>query len=92
MQRIRALGWKRIIIEAIPILLMALTVILDQLTKVYFRELIESQEVIWVIDGFFYLTYMVNTGALRYFLRLRFTKESYVVKICTCFYGGWHGR
>ncbi len=68
MQRIRALGWKRIIIEAIPILLMALTVILDQLTKVYFRELIESQGDIWVIDGFFYLTYVVNTGAAWSFL------------------------
>ena len=39
MQRIRAMGWKRIIIEAIPILLMALTVLIDQLTKVYFRKL-----------------------------------------------------
>ena len=68
MQRIRALGWKRLIIEAIPILLMVLTVLIDQLTKVYFRNLAETQGDIWVIDGFFYLTYVVNTGAAWSFL------------------------
>lgn len=68
MQRIRAIGWKRIIIEAVPLVLLGLLVLIDQLTKIYFRQLIESQGDISLIDGFFYLTYVVNTGAAWSFL------------------------
>ena len=68
MQRIRAIGWKRIIIEAIPLVLLGVLILVDQLTKFYFAELIKSQGDILIIPGFFYLTYVVNTGAAWSFL------------------------
>lgn len=69
MQRTRAFGWRRIILEAIPIILLILFVAIDQISKVYFRQLFaENSKEIIVIPNFFYLTYVVNTGAAWSFL------------------------
>ena len=57
MQRTRAFGWRRIILEAIPIILLILFVAIDQISKVYFRQLFEenSKEInlLYVINSTF---------------------------------------
>ena len=68
MQRVRANGWKRIVFEIIPVIVLALTILFDQLSKSYFHKLYLSQGTTTVIDNFFYLTYTVNTGAAWSFL------------------------
>ena len=68
MQGIRANRWKRIILELIPILIFALLIILDQMSKNFYKELYLKNGQTTVIDGFFYLTYTVNTGAAWSFL------------------------
>ncbi|MBE5734071.1 MAG: signal peptidase II [Clostridiales bacterium] len=68
MQGIRANRWKRIILECIPIILLAISIILDQVSKNFYKELYLKNGQTTVIDGFFYLTYTVNTGAAWSFL------------------------
>lgn len=50
-------------------LVAALTVALDQLTKLYVHTHFELGEFITVIDGYFNITYVRNTGAAFGFLR-----------------------
>ena len=69
MQRIRANRWGRIILEIIPIAVLILSVVFDQLTKVWCDNLYEKNGgQTTVIDNFFYLTYTINTGAAFSFL------------------------
>ena len=66
MQGIRSFGGKRIVIFVIvPVILLALLIFLDQITKYYAqRENVNDT----VIDGFFYLAYTLNSGAAFSFL------------------------
>lgn len=59
---------KRIIIEALFILLFLFLVFFDQITKHYFSEKLELGENIIVIDKFFYFSYVINRGAAWSFL------------------------
>ncbi len=68
MQGIRADRWKRIIIESIPVILLIVLIVLDQVSKNFYRQLYLNNGQTTVIDGFFYLTYTVNTGAAWSFL------------------------
>ena len=68
MQRIRAYGWKRIVLEIIPLILFLFFVFSDQITKDYFHALWEKHGDTVVIDKFFYFTYTVNTGSAFSFL------------------------
>ena len=68
MQGIRADRWKIIILEIIPIILLSVLIVLDQVSKNFYRELYLKSGQTTVIDGFFYLTYTVNTGAAWSFL------------------------
>lgn len=68
MQRIGLDRWKRIIFIALPIVIVAVVVGLDQLTKYLFKNLYMQNGRTIVIDGFFYFTYTVNTGAAWSFL------------------------
>lgn len=63
MQRTWFDRWKRIIIELIPLFVVIACVILDQLTKKWTSELYQKNGQTTVIDGFFYLTHTINTGA-----------------------------
>ena len=58
---------KRLILECIPVLLMLMCVVADQVTKRHFAEVCAEKD-ITVIENFFYLTYTVNTGAAWSFL------------------------
>ena len=68
MQRIRANGWKRIVFEIVPVIVLAVLIVLDQLSKIYFHKLWKDNGDTTVINNFFYLTYTVNTGAAWSFL------------------------
>lgn len=68
MQRIGIDRCKRIISIALPLVVLALLVLVDQLTKYYFKELYLSSGNTVVIKNFFTLTYTVNTGAAWSFL------------------------
>ena len=68
MQRVRANGWKRIILEILPLVILAILVLLDQFSKIYFHKLWKDNGDTTVINNFFYLTYTVNTGAAWSFL------------------------
>lgn len=68
MQRVRANGWKRIILEILPVVILAVLVVLDQISKIYFHNLWKENGDTTVINNFFYLTYTVNTGAAWSFL------------------------
>ncbi len=58
---------KRLILECIPVLLMLLCIVADQVTKKHFAEVCADKD-ITVIENFFYLTYTVNKGAAWSFL------------------------
>ena len=68
MQGTRANRWGRIILEIIPIVVMILCVVFDQITKYAFRDLYFDKGTTVVIDGFFNLSYAENTGAAWSFL------------------------
>ena len=69
MQGIRANRFGRIILELIPLLVVVVCVVLDQVTKSCFKDLyFEKNGSTEVIKNFFYLTYTVNTGAAWSFL------------------------
>lgn len=59
---------KRIVLIVIAIVILALTIFLDQWTKSYFKSYVQENGKITVINGFFYITYTVNTGAAWSFL------------------------
>ena len=52
----------------VTLVLFALLILLDQFSKSYFEELYNKQGQTTVIDGFFYLTHVVNKGAAWSFL------------------------
>ncbi len=68
MQGTRANGWKRIITVAIPLIVFVFTILLDQFSKVYFKDLYLKNGETVIIPNFFYFTYTVNTGAAWGFL------------------------
>lgn len=69
MQRTWADRLKRIILIALPFLVIALSILVDQLAKVYFKDLyLDKGGRTEVIRNFFYFTYTVNTGAAWSFL------------------------
>ncbi len=68
MQGVGADRRKRIILIVISVAVLALTIFLDQWTKKFFKEYVQENGKITVIDGFFYLTYTVNTGAAWSFM------------------------
>ncbi len=68
MQRTWANGCKRVIFYVLPVVVLAILILLDQLTKVYFKNLYLDKGNTTVIDGFFSFTYTVNTGAAWSFL------------------------
>lgn len=68
MQGTRADRRKRIIIECLFILLLAVLVVVDQITKKHFSSTIKYGESVPIIDGFFYFSYYINTGAAWSFL------------------------
>ena len=69
MQRIGTTRWGRIILEVIPILVLIVSIVFDQLTKVWCYNLYQKNNgTTTVVDNFFYLTYTVNTGAAFSFL------------------------
>ena len=59
---------KRIIFATIAVVILACVIIFDQLTKSYFKNYVQENGNVTVIDGFFYFTYTVNTGAAWSFL------------------------
>lgn len=68
MQGIRFNRGKRITLLICSIVILVLAVLLDQWTKIYFKNYVSQNGKITVIEGFFYLTYTVNTGAAWSFL------------------------
>ena len=68
MQRDGANGRKRIIFEVLALVLLIALIAIDQLTKLYFSKSLKYGQKIDVINGFFYFTYTVNTGAAWSFL------------------------
>lgn len=68
MQGIRSYGRRRIIFEVIALSLIAILVLLDQITKYHFASKLNYGQVQPVIDGFFYFTYVLNKGAAWSFL------------------------
>jgi len=69
MQRTGAFGWKRVIKILIPVLVCIISVVLDQVSKVFFKNLFfENKGETVIIPNFFYFTYTVNTGAAWGFL------------------------
>ena len=67
MQRTRLNG-RRISCIIIPCIILLACILLDQLTKIYFKNNLSKGETIDVISNFFYFTYTVNTGAAWSFL------------------------
>ena len=66
MQGIRANRFGRIILELIPLLVVVVCVVLDQVTKSCFKDLyFEKNGSTEVIKNFFYLTYTVNTQFMQ---------------------------
>ena len=57
MQRIGTTRWGRIILEVIPILVLIVSIVFDQLTKVWCYNLYQKNNgTTTVVDNFFYLT------------------------------------
>jgi len=68
MQGTRADRWKRIVKIALPLVVLCLCVLFDQLTKVHFKKTLSDGGDVSIIPNFFYFTYTVNTGAAWSFL------------------------
>ena len=59
---------KRLVFLSICVVVLALIIFLDQWTKFYFSSYVKENGKITVIDGFFYITHVINTGAAWSFL------------------------
>lgn len=69
MQRIGNDGRRRLILCSFVVLILALTIVLDLITKSHFAKLNAEKKLdIIVIEGFFYFTFTENTGAAFSFL------------------------
>ena len=68
MQGIGANRRRRITIELSFLFLLVALIAVDQITKYYFSHNLQYYEVRPVIDGFFYFSYTINTGAAWSFL------------------------
>lgn len=68
MQRIGVDRLKRVIFYALPIVILAVTIVLDLLTKSYFKDLYFKQGTTVFIKGLISITYVQNTGAAWSFL------------------------
>ena len=68
MQGTRADRWKRIIKIALPFVVLALCILFDQLSKAHFKKNYLLGDEKEIITDFFYLTYLINTGAAWSFL------------------------
>ena len=68
MQRVRFNGWKRVVFEIIPVVLLIVTIFIDQWSKSYFSELWRQNGDTVIIANFFVLTCTFNTGAAWGFL------------------------
>ncbi len=68
MQRTRTDRAKKITFIIVSAVICALLVLIDQLTKIYFKNKFHNDGQTVVIDGFFYFTYTVNTGSAFSFL------------------------
>ena len=68
MQRIGTVRWRRVVYYILPIILMALFVALDRVSKIYFENLYKEQGTTEVIEGFFRFTFLINKGAAWGFL------------------------
>lgn len=84
MQRTWTDRFKRIIHFAIPVLVFLSLIAIDQITKYYFKNLYEtSGKSTVVIEDFFTLTYVINTGAAWSFLANVSWAQTFF-KILTC--------
>ncbi len=68
MQRTWSNRRRLIVFSVIALVILGATIFIDQWTKNYFKNLFLENGKTTVIDGFFYLTYTVNTGAAWSFL------------------------
>lgn len=59
---------KRLILLIVALVVLTVIVVLDQFTKKYFKSYVAQNGDVTIIDGFFYITYVVNTGAAWSFL------------------------
>ena len=59
---------KRIVVESLLFLLLAIVIFVDQITKYYFSSTITEGDTHIVIDGFFYFSHYRNEGAAWSFL------------------------
>ncbi len=59
---------KKITFIIISVVLCAFLILIDQLSKIYFKNKFHNDGSTTVIDGFFYFTYTVNTGSAFSFL------------------------
>ncbi len=65
MQGARANRWKRIILDILPLLIIGLGIVVDQITKKHFQNL---EGTVTVIKDFFYFSLVYNDGAAWSFL------------------------
>lgn len=68
MQGTRSYRLKKIILYVLPVLVLAVLITLDQVSKVYFKNLYYEKGSTDFINGFIGFTYTVNTGAAWSFL------------------------
>lgn len=85
MQGTRAIRWRRVIIELIPLTVIVLSIVIDQWSKYFFANMyMQNNGNTEVIKDFFYLTYTINTGAAFSFLAGKSWSQLFF-KILTCF-------
>ena len=64
MQGTRVNGRRIIVGLIVPIVLIFLLVLIDQLSKIYFKNLFFSNGKTHVIEGFFFFSFLENSGAM----------------------------
>ena len=68
MQGVGADRRKRIAVEIVSLVVISILIAFDQIAKLHFSRTLAFGEKLNVIDGFFYFTYTLNTGAAWSFL------------------------